>query len=286
MKTAHGIHPGYIFILSILMMFGVAENGYCDREYVQYAKYLGHAVIESDGRQGVINSAGEIVITPVYDLVSFPDHDTIRVISGGKWGLFDCSGQQILPPEYDYISSHNSDGFAYYVLDNKIGFIKENAVYTLAQYELTDNGILNVLPGISIVHVNGQIVFFSGFDEQSNNATIFMTDYTRTSGYDVDAITAVQIDQENQSYRDFVDLLYAVYSNTVWGNLDENHVFVPLADLSTLTVYPYFERGITMHDYGSSDSDGRVIYMNPYGEVLQSAPMIYKEAWELWDMNW
>lgn len=49
MKTAHGIHPGYIFILSILMMFGVAENGYCDREYVQYAKYLGHAVIEPTG---------------------------------------------------------------------------------------------------------------------------------------------------------------------------------------------------------------------------------------------
>lgn len=286
MRLAHRILLSHIFIIFILTISGVAENVYCDEGYYKYSEYLGYSIVESDGHQGVIDSAGEMIITPIYDLVSFLDHNTFRVVSRGKWGLFDYLGQQILPPEYDYISSHNSDGFAYYVLDNKIGFIKRNAIYTPPQYELTDNGILNILPGISVVHVNGQIDFVSDSEEQNDNPIIFMTDYTHTSGYDVNAITAVQIDKENLSYSDFVDLLYSIYSNTVWGTLDENNTFVPLSNLSTLTVYPYFEYGITMHDYMDSDSEGRVIYMNPYGEVLQAAPMEYEEAWELWDMNW
>ena len=231
-------------LVIVLFMALVIGSVYGEQQDTKYAEYRGYSIIERNGRQGLVDSNGKIVIAPDYNLVSFFDCGTIRVITEGKWGLFDCNGKIVLAPMCDYISDHNSAGYAYYVLDGKMGVIYNATIIT--------EPVFDTIPAVSSgVNPEFQPSVPSGCGELNCNSLAV-----------------------NHS------------SITPWGQQDDSGNFTPLTDYALLDVYPYFKHGITMHDYGSFESGGTVIYMNPYGEVLQAAPMEYDGAWELWDMEW
>lgn len=273
-------------LVIVLFMALVIGTVYGEQQDTKYAEYRGYSIIEKNRRQGLVDSNGNIVIAPDYDLVSFEDCGTIRVITEGRWGLFDCNGKIVLDPVYDYISDHNSSGYAYYVLDGKIGVIYNATLITEPFFDT----IPAVISGVNLefppsVPSGCGELYFNSLAVNHSSIT-YKTNYSATRGYDVDMITGTRINADISSYYDYIALLRSIYRGTTWGQQDENGNFTPLTDYTLLDVYPYFKHGITMHDYGSFESGGTVVYMNPYGEVLQAAPMEYDGAWELWDMEW
>ena len=276
MKARHFIYK----MLAVFVMLNIAITSvYADVQCVKYAEYQGYSIVESNGRQGIVTADGEVVIAPEYDLVSFLDCGTIRVVAGGKWGLFQSNGEMILAPQYDAISMHNTAGYAYYTLNGKFGGIFGTEILTEPIFDTID-ALEFTITGITDSNV-------LGYDEQDANPITFITDMSATHGYDVDAITGTLVDVAFSSYDDFIAFLQSIYRATEWYQKDEDGRYVPLTDLAILDIYPYFKRGITMHDYyENGETGGIVVYMNPYGEIIQAAPMNSDGAWTLWEMEW
>lgn len=287
-----------LLLLVALLPCAVAEEA--KQPYTQYAAYNGYAVIEADQGQGLVRCLdGMVVLPPVYDFVTFYSHGTVRAVQDGKWGLFDGNGKQLLAPVYDYISAPTRGGYSFYTLDDYCGFIKDTYLLTEPVYSLIlENGMMGD------PWVDGFYRQHLGFtDEMMAEGVpvpgdigpwediVWQTDYARTDGWDVADLSFLVVDPEGKSRDEFVAFLSNIYRNTRWGTLSENGCFVPLNNLRQLTVDRHFEQGIMHHHYdptpqpGTADRDtGYVLYMNPYGELLQAVPTTVRDAWMLWNV--
>ena len=87
----------------------------CD-DYIPSAD--SYCIIKKNGKWGVINKEGnlvidtiydEILLLPEYDLFTLTDQNTdIVVVKDGKYGVIDLNGKIMVPTEYDYIAEHNT----------------------------------------------------------------------------------------------------------------------------------------------------------------------------------
>lgn len=79
-------------------------------------------IVTKDGKYGVINERGQIILPASYDQISTTsDNSRLNVVSNGKYGILDFYGNIIIPAEYDKI---RDCGFYYSVtLNNKSGII-------------------------------------------------------------------------------------------------------------------------------------------------------------------
>ena len=69
-------------------------------------------VVSIDGKFGVIDRDGKVVIPAVHDNVFGGTGTAFTVKKDGKFGAYDRSGNLIVPFEYDHLSAFNADGTA------------------------------------------------------------------------------------------------------------------------------------------------------------------------------
>jgi len=98
--------------------------------------------VRKDGKWGVINNKGKLVIPCEYEdarYSKFNGVDYCEVKKNGKWGEIDMAGRQLVPCEYDYIESRwHTDGGNYREVkkDGKQGVIdKEGRMVVPCKYD-------------------------------------------------------------------------------------------------------------------------------------------------------
>lgn len=69
----------------------------------------GRCVVQFEGKIGLINKKGHIILAPLYDRISGFYDGIANVKSNNKWGVIDSLGNEIIPVEYDEIDGFSDD---------------------------------------------------------------------------------------------------------------------------------------------------------------------------------
>jgi hypothetical protein len=78
-----------------------------------------------DGRYGLVDSDGKVVVDPIYDVIDQQYHGLRVVRLNGLWGVMNDRGKLIVKCKYNYLSDFEGDGYAQVRQDGKYGFINE-----------------------------------------------------------------------------------------------------------------------------------------------------------------
>lgn len=70
----------------------------------------GVALIKIGDKVGLINTKGQFVLKPKYDVIKKFDNGYARVREDGKWGIIDTKGKVIIPATYDDITRYSKNG--------------------------------------------------------------------------------------------------------------------------------------------------------------------------------
>lgn len=94
-------------------------------------KEYGYAIMQREGRVGMLNDQGEEVVPPQYEDVKALDSKLVSVMEGGVWKVLNMEGKTVLQPGYERVEvlkGKQADDFAYlaYRLDNKWGLVNHN----------------------------------------------------------------------------------------------------------------------------------------------------------------
>ena len=69
-----------------------------------------HAIVQNiDGKFGIINQQGKLLLKPIYDSITYFFDGFARIQIGDRYGLIDTNFKIILKPTYDYISEFTGD---------------------------------------------------------------------------------------------------------------------------------------------------------------------------------
>ena len=82
----------------------------------------GVAQFEVDGKYGLIDFYGNIVIEPKYEFVGRLDDELIRVGINGKVGYVDMNGNEVIAPQFSRATAFN-EGLAAVEIGGKFGYI-------------------------------------------------------------------------------------------------------------------------------------------------------------------
>ena len=63
-----------------------------------------------NGRHGVKDRAGAVLVPPIYDGMNYLDEGLLAVMKGSKWGVITLKGVSLISPEYDDVFYHESAG--------------------------------------------------------------------------------------------------------------------------------------------------------------------------------
>lgn len=92
-----------------------------------------------EGKYGLIDSLGNIIIPFIYDNISKNDDGYVLAILSDKKYLFDKNGKSIIPQEYT-AHNHFSDGLIAVSIDNKWGFMNQNEKLVInMEYDLVSD---------------------------------------------------------------------------------------------------------------------------------------------------
>lgn len=100
-------------------------------DLIEFPVFNGMMKVSKNGKKGVINKTGKMVVPIIYDEIETPSYEsgTFSVCNDGRWGVLNKNGEEICEPRYDKIDSF---GFACERLavckDNKWGFIDRKGV--------------------------------------------------------------------------------------------------------------------------------------------------------------
>ncbi|PQJ32559.1 hypothetical protein BST92_11765 [Nonlabens arenilitoris] len=170
----------------------ITENG--SRTFVEFLNKTGHIQL----KEGLININGNVIINPIYDEISgYFQNGFMRVRNNGKTGVIDEQGKIIIPIEYDDISDlkdglflakksnkwgmidikeqvvipfeynkirYFNEGLALVILDGKAGYInKENEIIIEPQYKFNFLGDFN--NGLACVRKNNKYGYINNKNE-------------------------------------------------------------------------------------------------------------------------
>jgi hypothetical protein len=82
----------------------------------------GRASVELDGKYGVIDADGKVVVTLIYEWVGDYKEGRASIRLNGKRGFVDLNGNVVVPPRYDWVGGF-SQKMAIVRLNWKWGFI-------------------------------------------------------------------------------------------------------------------------------------------------------------------
>ena len=119
----------------------------------------GYAVVEINGKEGLIDIDGKYIIDPTYDAVSFFYNWPVPAKQNGKWGFLDSVGNIIIPFVYDDVKRF-SCGVAAVRRSDKWGFIDSTGNLVIDyQYDM-DNRFEPM--GYPYIANNGRIIAIQG----------------------------------------------------------------------------------------------------------------------------
>lgn len=90
-----------------------------------------------EGKQGVVNVQGKIIVPPIYDGVyGFFQNNSMIVMLNDKLGLINRNGEEIIPPTYNRISYPSDEGWIKAKINGKYGYINtHNEVVIPFEYD-------------------------------------------------------------------------------------------------------------------------------------------------------
>jgi hypothetical protein len=84
-------------------------------------------------REGYINSAGDVVVPPVfYNADHFSPFGLARVQNGGKWGFANAEGKLVIAPTFDAVFNFSTLGLAWAKLGGLYGVINPKGEWVIA----------------------------------------------------------------------------------------------------------------------------------------------------------
>ncbi len=76
-------------------------------KYYDFQK-CGVAFYRSEGRVGLIDTEGAVVLPPTYDVIKSYVNGHARVVLNDKWGMIDASGAEVIPPEFEELGNYSA----------------------------------------------------------------------------------------------------------------------------------------------------------------------------------
>lgn len=198
-------------------------------EIVNFPKYY---IFEEQGKQGLLNAQGQIVVEPLYDKINWAGKDHVIVKNGSKIGWTDLQGQEIVPPEYDSIKTISPELF-YVKNGRKSGIInRNNQVIIPVEYKsagLYDKYFIvsNNKDKVGVFDLSGHEVLPCLYKEVHYDAknTVFLVKNDKTYSYLSEVGTPINSVQYKSAVP-FSDGLAAVCEKDVFGYIDINGKYV------------------------------------------------------------
>ncbi|MEL6110204.1 MAG: WG repeat-containing protein [Planctomycetota bacterium] len=81
----------------------------------------GYCVVESKGKQGIVDRQGQFVVSPTYDAARSFSDGRAAVKTGGLWGFVDETGEEVIAPQFAGVSP----------FENSIALAKRSGVKNL-----------------------------------------------------------------------------------------------------------------------------------------------------------
>lgn len=144
------IIKGLIYGIGLFTILVACQSNYDSKE--EFIR--GYAVVSKDGKYGLINEDGEVVVPIQFEKVSNFIGEYARVQVGNKIGFVDKSGKVVIAPKYDRIYGFNGE-YAKIELDGKVGLIDKQAKEVIAP--IYDAVNYNIIGGYFEVAQNGEV---------------------------------------------------------------------------------------------------------------------------------
>lgn len=167
------MNKAIIILLSIALAVAVSpaanaaevETSYAIKPQFEAAGnfHSGVAAVKKDGKWGLINKAGKLIVKPQYDSILYSG-DLPSVEMNGKWGLIDRTGKVLVKPQYDS-SIIFVEKLAKVGKDNLHGFIDMTGKVVIP---LQYSKVYDFKEGLARVEKNGQ----SGFINRTGREAI------------------------------------------------------------------------------------------------------------------
>ena len=148
------------------------------------------AVVEKNGKKGVINSDGVVVIKPQFDN-AYIDAKAIRICNKNKWGIANFSGRILLKPTYNFIEAFTNN-YSRAHDDEKWGVIDRRG-RTIIRFKYSYLGSLKKDVIIA------RKVFYGGIDLKENEIVPFKYRTMRLDG-DKTILSNSYKDNDNETF--------------------------------------------------------------------------------------
>jgi hypothetical protein len=162
----------YKVFLSLLLFqqLLIAQHHKASDYYTSIGLFAGgFAGVTQNGKCGLINPKGELVIPCLYDEFNRPDlspyffHGVIPAKKGEYWGVIDSTGQTIVPFDYDEINGFWDHGISIATKNKKAGCINYKGEVVLP---FIFDDIWDLNEGIRLVNCNGKVGYFDSLGKQ------------------------------------------------------------------------------------------------------------------------
>ena len=163
----------------------IDDTGYCNK--------AGLAYVLKDGKYGLRNELGEIIVPCLYDNISIVNDKYVKVGIDGKYGLLDREGERIAEPIYDDVDGY--EDVVYVTSKGKMGCwgIGERAEINipcsqfdeLAYFVVPDRVVAKVGNKYGLIDSTGNIILPFVYDR------FFMSDEENAIGYEKDGEVGV-----------------------------------------------------------------------------------------------
>lgn len=250
------IYPKFKFVLSFTQKLSVAvtENNmfiFLDKSgnettppLADYFEFIGElAKVKLNGKYGVINSEGKLVIPAIFEDISINENGLIIVTNSNKKGLFNADGSRITDFIYQYIDNF-SNGLA--MVDNgnfisRYNFIdKSGKEISIQKYE----DVLSFSEGLAAVKLKD----LWGFIDR-NGKLIVPFKYNKVYSFN--------------------EGLAAVKQNDKWGYIDKTGKFILALKYSDATSFiDGFANASINGKWGKIDRKGKEVMPMKYSSIL------------------
>lgn len=195
----------------------IFDNANASIEYDEIRRFYGtFCKVTQNGKCGIINDEGEIIIPLIYDYIGYCSKNTIEVVKNHKFGIIDLSGHTVIPVKYDTIEKkeirvETDDGAKNWI--NYIGREIIPPIYGDAIIMKYDGkyGVINSKGIEQIPFKYDKIDFFGG---------VFIVKLKNKHGaLDINNKQIVSTIYDDIKY-DLGEKLFMVKENNLWGLLD------------------------------------------------------------------
>jgi len=183
--------------------------------------------VKIDGKWGLIDDKGTVIVQPVYDVVGDYDEDYAVVQKAGKTGLIDKTGKVIIPAEYVDVSILDSTLFVVFDGEKRQVLNREGRTILETTYELIEVREGEYLAYIQhqkwgMVHISGRQICPPNYHEIElyENRYVLTKDTLGTGLTDV--MGKVILPPHFQEIKIHDDDLFFYKKNNLWGANDRD----------------------------------------------------------------